>query len=257
MNVQLRIATINLCDESPFDKNIVLQKTTIFLLNLNIDILFLQEISNYDIHFFSNELNMKLLNINDVDETCVLINPNKITIVDNYHISLKDIIIYVSCLHLNDVPSISHNMNNILYESSETTPLTFTMEQLLCLCEERRGKIIRKEIKDINDNIVIIGGDFNEPSHLDLDNIQTPVSYEFLKNGFIDTYHYINKSLSQNNDLFGYTWPTGNMYENEPNQRIDFIYTKNVDKIVNSFVYDNENDDWLSDHKMVITDIEI
>ena len=61
---------------------------------------------------------------------------------------------------------------------------------------------------------------------------------------------------SVSNDI-GYTWPSGKMYENEPKQRIDFIYTKNVKKITKSFVYNNENNEWLSDHKMVITDIEI
>ena len=111
---------------------------------------------------------------------------------------------------------------------------------------------IKEELKNIKQNdIAIIAGDFNEPSHLDLENIKTPVSIEFEKNGFIDTYKYINKDSS------GDTWPVGNFYKKEPKQRLDFIYTKNL-KVVGSNTYDNHNDyEWPSDHKMVISDIEI
>jgi endonuclease/exonuclease/phosphatase family metal-dependent hydrolase len=53
----------------------------------------------------------------------------------------------------------------------------------------------------------------------------------------------------------GYTWPAGKFYQKEPVQRVDIIYTKNL-KIVASAVYD-EGVKWLSDHRMVVTDIVI
>ena len=92
----------------------------------------------------------------------------------------------------------------------------------------------------------IIAGDFNEPSHLDI-NINVPISNEFEKNGFIDSYRFINDSL-------GNTWPSGNFYQNEPDQRVDFIYVKNF-KVISSSTYETNN--WLSDHKMIITDLKL
>ena len=42
------------------------------------------------------------------------------------------------------------------------------------------------------------------------------------------------------------------MYKKEPNMRVDMIYTKNI-KIIDSKTYDSKK--WISDHKMVITDL--
>jgi endonuclease/exonuclease/phosphatase family metal-dependent hydrolase len=122
----------------------------------------------------------------------------------------------------------------------------------LKLCSKRRLPKIKDILKKIeNKDRTIIAGDFNEPSHLDLKNIKTPVSIELEKNGFVDTYRFMNKGS------VGYTWPSGKFYKNEPSQRIDFIYTKNI-KITSSTIYDNDNSyKWESDHKMLITDIVI
>jgi hypothetical protein len=51
----------------------------------------------------------------------------------------------------------------------------------------------------------IIAGDFNEPSHLDRDynKLKLPVSSEFEKAEFVDTFHFKNR------DALGYTWPAG------------------------------------------------
>jgi len=69
------------------------------------------------------------------------------------------------------------------------------------------------------------------------------------KNGFIDTFWYQNKGQE-----YGYTWPASSLYKKEPGQRIDMIYTKNL-KVINSVVSNSLN--WISDHKMVVTDVEI
>jgi hypothetical protein len=49
------------------------------------------------------------------------------------------------------------------------------------------------------------------------------------------------------------------LYKNDPKQRIDIIYTKNL-KILDSSIYDGDKEDkfkWISDHKLVIADLEI
>ena len=250
----IRIATINLCDENPTKKSTLITEWITVLSKCNIDILFIQEIYKYNIEKIASELGLKLLNINNFEGTCVFINPSKLVIIDNTHIKIKSgrKPIYIGGIHLDDVPSLPHHMNNMLYKSSETIPLSYSMSQLLDLCAKRRLPRIKEELKDIKQNDrAIIAGDFNEPSHLDLENIKTPVSIELEKNGFVDTYRHINKGL------LGHTWPAGKFYKKQPKQRIDFIYTKNL-KVVGSDIYDNDNDStWLSDHKMVISDINL
>jgi endonuclease/exonuclease/phosphatase family metal-dependent hydrolase len=264
---QIRIATINLCDENPIKKSTLVTEWITVLSKCNIDILFIQEIYKYNIEKIASELGLKLLNINNFEGTCVFINPSKLVIIDNTHIKIKSVRkptpstvvsgvpslqIYIGGIHLDDVPSLPHHMNNMLYKSSETIPLSYSMSQILDLCAKRRLPRIKEELKNIKQNDrAIIAGDFNEPSHLDLENIKTPVSIELEKNGFVDTYRHINK------DSLGHTWPAGKFYKKQPKQRIDFIYTKNL-KVVGSDIYDNDNDStWLSDHKMVISDIHL
>ena len=251
MKHPLRIATINLCDENPMSKTTLIKKWIAELLKLRVDILFIQEIFN--IEKFATDLGMKLLNIDHGEGICVLINPSKLVIIDNNHVKLHSDInpIYIGGVHLDDIPSLSHHMINMIYKSSEIIPLSLTRQQLLKLCAKRRLPRLQEELKSIkNADRAIIAGDFNEPSHLDLDNIQTPCSNELAKNGFIDTYRHMHGL-----DKSGYTWPAGQFYKNEPDQRIDFIYTKNVE-IVSSDTY-GEGSKWISDHKMVITDISV
>ena len=253
MKHSLRIATVNLCYENPISKTTLTTEWITVLSELKIDILFIQEIYAYNIEKMASELEMKILNINHFEGIRVLINPLLLVIIDNNHVKLKSgrKPIYIGGIHLDDVPSLPHHMNNMIYKSSEIIPLSYSMQQILDLCATRRLPRIKEELKNIkHTDRAIIAGDFNEPSHLDLDNIKTPVSIELKKNGFIDTYRYIHKG-------FDYTWPVGGFYKKEPEQRIDFIYTKNL-KVESSHVFDNGDDaKWLSDHKMVITRILI
>ena len=98
----------------------------------------------------------------------------------------------------------------------------------------------------------IIAGDFNEPSHLDLE-INVPVSKLFEKHGFSDTFWVANKELA---DEKGHTWPASTLYKQEPGQRIDMIYVKNM-KVIRSFIRGENTAKWMSDHKMVISDVEL
>lgn len=267
MKLNIRVITLNLCNENPDKKTNLINKWITIFKNINADIIFLQEIKGYNIEKMTKKLNMELLDISK-DHTCVLVNPYKLTILDNKHITLKQVIpetnkninlktnkniiykykpIFIGNLHLHDIPSISHHINNVIYKSSEIIPLDYSLDKLLKMCKKNRIPHVIKELKLVKKNeIAIIAGDFNEPSHLDL-HIKVPVSKEFEKKGFIDSYRYINKDK-------GYTWPSKTFYKNEPNQRIDIIYIKGI-KIINSKTY--YTDKWLSDHKMVITDLII
>ena len=251
MKHYLRIITANMCNEYPGKKKTLLNKWIKILCKMKGDIIFLQEIHNYNFIKLVDNMGLKILNINNMEEICVLINPNKLTIIDNNNVKIKSSLktIYIGGIHLDDIPSLTHHMNNMLYNGSEIIPLSYSLQQILQLCSEKRLPRIKEELNKVkNIKRVIIAGDFNEPSHLDLDNINTPISKEFEKHGFIDTYRYINKKEN------GYTWPSGVLYKKEPPERIDMIYTKNL-KVTSSSTYDEIGNKWLSDHKMVITDI--
>ena len=257
MKIKFRVLTLNLCNENPNKKTNLINKWIKIFIHIQADIIFLQEIQGYNIVKMTKKLNMELLYISK-DHTCVLINPSAINIIDNKHITLKQPIpehnkpvvykpklIFIGNLHLNDIPSISHHINKVIYKSSEIVPLKHSLDKLLKMCKNNRMPRVKQELKLVKKNeIAIIAGDFNEPSHLDL-HIKVPVSKEFEKKEFIDSYRYINKDE-------GYTWPSETFYKNEPNQRIDIIYVKGM-KIINSKTY--HTDKWMSDHKMVITDL--
>ena len=258
MGQNLRILTINLCDEFSGKKSSLLNKWLLILSKIKADILFLQECASYDIVSLSNSLGLKILNINDSEDTSILINPNKLTVLDKNLVKLihsRKAAIYLGNLHLDDIPSVPHHMNCVTYKSSKTIPISSTKEQILKLCAERRLPKLKQElVKAKKYARAIIAGDFNEPSHLDLDNVNVPVSKLLEKNGFIDTFWYANPNLDKED---GHTWPAGSLYKNEPGQRIDMIYTKNM-KVINSICYDGPKSvKWISDHKMVITDVEI
>jgi endonuclease/exonuclease/phosphatase family metal-dependent hydrolase len=250
MKHHLRVITMNLCNENPTKKTTLINKWINVFSKMKGDVIFLQEINSYNLEKLVGELGMKLLNINNLENTCVLINPHKLTIIDNTHVKLKSGIkpIFIGGIHLDDIPSLPHHMNNMVYKSSETVPLSYSMDKLLKMCTKRRLPRVKAELATIKNNErAIIAGDFNEPSHLDLDKIKVPVSKEFEKQGFVDAYRYINE------DEPGFTWPAGTFYKKEPVQRVDIIYVKGI-KIVDSETYDT-GDKWISDHKMVIADL--
>ena len=116
MKHPLRIATINLCDENPMSKTALIKKWIDVLLKLKVDILFIQEIFN--IEKFATDLGMKLLMINHIEGICVLINPSKLVIIDNNHVKLHSGIkpIYIGGVHLDDIPSLPHHMNNMVHK---------------------------------------------------------------------------------------------------------------------------------------------
>jgi endonuclease/exonuclease/phosphatase family metal-dependent hydrolase len=252
MTHKLRIIIINLCSECGKNKNKNLSKWIDYFTHFKADVIFLQEIAEYNLEHMANSLNMQILNVNYTEYTCVLINPRKLSVIDNFHVKIvrgrKPI--YIGAIHLDDIPSIPHHLNQIVYKSSKHIPLSYSLDKVLSICKERRLPRLKKELKQSDGcERAIIAGDFNEPSHFDLDGINTPVSKTMAKNGFVDTYRYIHPSEP------GYTWPAGKYYKNEPQQRVDFIYTRGI-KILHSAVFGDDLN-WISDHKIVMTDISV
>jgi len=257
MKHKLRILTLNMCTEYPGNKNLLLDKWIGILLKMEGDVLFLQEMELYNIERMAGELGMKILTINQGDGTSVLINPKKLVMLDNGVVKLvnsRKEPFYIGGLHLDDIPSISHHINNKVYKSSVHIPLHYDLDKILKLSAKRRLPRVKVELaKTKAYSRAIIAGDFNEPSHLDLE-INVPVSQWFEKQGFIDTFWVANKKLEDNEKR--YTWPASSLYKQEPGQRIDMIYVKNM-KVIRSFIHGENNAKWMSDHKMVISDVEL
>ena len=255
---KLKVATVNMCTEFPERKPELLDKWISVLSKIKADIVFLQEIESFNVERLANGLGLKILTINQFEATSVLVNPHKLSIVDNNVVRLnnsKKDPFYIGGLHLDDIPSVTHHLHNVLYKSSRTIPLGSNMRTIMKLCAENRVPRARAELTRAKKySRAIIAGDFNEPSHLDLDDVNVPVSKLFEKHGYKDTYWFVNKTTSLEE---GFTWPASLMYKNEPKQRIDMIYSKNM-KIARSMVYDGKNSEkWISDHKLVITELEM
>ena len=78
MGQNVRIITINMCDEFSGKKTLLLNKWVLILSKIKADILFLQEVTSYNIESLSNSLGLKILNINDSEDTSILINQNSL-----------------------------------------------------------------------------------------------------------------------------------------------------------------------------------
>ena len=257
MKHKLRIVTANLCNESIGKKTTLINKWITHLMNIKGDIIFLQEVNAYNLEKLATELGLKILNINHSEGTSVLIDPHKFTIIDNNVITFKadKTPCYVGAIHLDDIPSVPHHINHMLYKSSEIIPLKCSLDQILKMSAKRRLPRIKTELEHAKKyKRAIIAGDFNEPSHLDLE-LDLPVSTEFERSGFIDTYRSVHLRKSDQYEP-GYTWPANALYRDEPVQRIDMIYAKGV-TTEKSFLYDGTTGltKWISDHKILITDI--
>ena len=247
-----------MCAEFKGRKEALLNKWIFILSEMKGDIIFLQEMHLFNIERVAEELGLKILTIDQFDGTSVLINTHKLTILENNVVKIKNSRkepIYLGGLHLDDIPSVTHHLHHKIYKSSENIPLHTSFAEILKLSNERRVPRLKQELLRAKPyRRAIIAGDFNEPSHFDLDNVNVPVSKLFEKSGFLDSFWESNKNEKKEN---GHTWPASKMYKDEPGQRIDMIYTKNI-KVLRSRIYDGTHSlTWISDHKMVISDVEV
>lgn len=118
---------------------------------------------------------------------------------------------------------------------------------------------LKPQIAQADDVPLIIGGDFNSPSHLDWVSakkdwhnglvVEWPVSKEMMDAGFTDSFRKVHPSLD-------YSSPS--MSAEELSRRIDFIYYKGKKlKALSSDMFFEYKGIWPSDHPAVITTLSI
>jgi len=167
-------------------------------------------------------------------------------------IKIKEKLIDVFTLWINYLPSTSY-----LYDS-------VSVEKIINDENETRGKEIKEIIEcirnnsDLNTNLpLIVGGDFNSPSHLDWGEnmksshrnlvIEWPVSKSMIDFGFQDSFR-IRSPLPNYN--LGTTWSS--LYPDRLQNRIDYLYFRGGLRCVNCYVKGFEDLEWPSDHAAVI-----
>ena len=239
MKVKLRVATFNLFSES--------SKLSLVKRNY-IDILFLQQLKPGTINQIAYNLNMAVYLENKTKHTGILYNPQKFVICKTRHVlreKYTDKKVFVASIYLDDVPSVAHYLNHNMSNgdiSSESS-----IEDIIFLCRKNRLPSIRKIVREFEASTVdraILGGGFNELSHLDYPDLKLPVSNYLEKHDFIDAFRTCYKHDP------GHTFPCGGYNKNHPNQRIDYIYVKNIDVMKCTTI-----ETPISDHKIVYSEV--
>lgn len=151
--------------------------------------------------------------------------------------------IKVECLlsvHLNDLPAPLHLLYGIPYEGQRE----IAMDDILHECSQSR---LPELFSLMSSPFAIVGGDFNEPSHLDFNDIEWPVSSTLYQMGYVDVMQNFQREI---------TWPRSPFYQRDPDQRIDMIYVRS-DKwdVVYAGRYEFTNR--LSDHYGVVCDLRL
>ncbi|TCP64415.1 exonuclease III [Baia soyae] len=128
---------------------------------------------------------------------------------------------------------------------------------------------------------VFLLGDFNAPSHLDWVEstknthqgyvLDWPVSKKIEQAGMIDSYRAIHPDPAADpgntwSPVYTYDHPWDTSYPKEPQDRIDFIYSKGRAKAINSKVFmmgspkpygQHQNNEWPTDHAAVVSSYTI
>lgn len=188
-------------------------------------ILCLQEADHDIIIKLKNYFYLDLFRYNKTRKTCVLTS-----------FSLPSDFI-IDSIHLNDIPSPLHLLNDIYYEGHSFNDYNLSYDQIRIWAEKSRIPDLQKYVKKhASYTRSIIAGDFNETN-------------EWPTASFMKKHNY--KDLGR--EIDHPTWPVFPFYQGEPPQRIDFIYGRGV-TLIQSFQYYEEKN-WPSDHVAVISDI--
>jgi len=174
-----------------------------------------------------------------------------------FEISINDQIVIIIPIHLVDYPFTFFSLRHIPYQN---TPLTFSNKQeIIDLSYSTKSKVIDAVLEYIKNNPskkIIIAGDFNEPSHLDDPSNEWIISKKFQEQGIIDSYRYINKQVIT--DSLGYNIEgatcCNTLFDDEPLNRVDYIYTKNLDIVSSSVLKEYAH---FSDHLPVLTEVKL
>ncbi len=190
---------------------------------------------------------------------------SKYPIVDTYdlyqpfrfggvRVQMGDQLLDVFSLWIHYLPSIS--------KMYPTEPVSKILEEE----NKTRGKEIKEILASLekisilgNDVPLIIGGDFNSPSHLDWGedmklyhhdySIEWPVSKSMADSGFTDSFREMAPVPKYS---IGNTWSP--RFHESLQQRIDYLYYKGGIQCVNSYVKGYTDSEWPSDHAAIIAE---
>ncbi len=188
---------------------------------------------------------------------------SKYPIVDTYdlyqpfrfggiRVKLGDQLLDVFCLWIHYLPSISklypeESVSTILSEENKTRGKE--MKEVL--------EALGKASIDGNKVPIIIGGDFNSPSHLDWGEdmkpfhndytIEWPVSKAMTNSGFTDSFRQMAPIPTRS---LGYTWSP--RFPESMQQRIDYLYYKGTLNCVDAYVKGYLDSEWPSDHAAIV-----
>ncbi len=194
----------------------------------------------------------------------------KLSRSDHHHGLARSGGIYYCVVHLSDYPYIPSEAVGIDYpedcaeredqacfHSSDATLLeersaTLRHDELLAIARTLTGLPVRARI--------IVGGDFNEPSHLDWSQNavlrgEVPVAVNFPSSkmmerlGFKDAFREVNHP-----NILGYSWPDRTVEYRHRKDRIDFIWVKGIRAVRHCRVISTGG---LSDHAMILAELTV
>lgn len=202
--------------------------------------------------------------------TAILSSSPVVKISEGTHYGLAKIgDVYYCVVHLSDQPYLPFEASGIKYPAECSThseePCFYSSDPILL--QQRSLQKRKKELKELvialtgnpvrEGDKIVVGGDFNEPSHLDWTEeaaekgkipfaIKFPCTLIMEELGFTDAFRKIHPNVLRNP---GYTWPDREVEYQNRKDRIDFIFVKNL-RPKNSRVIPTK----VSDHSIIMAE---
>lgn len=173
-------------------------------------------------------------------------------------------------VHLPDFPYQPYQLSDIAYGNA---PMLASESEAIAAAEAARGRWVDLVIDTVNEltglPLVVVCGDFNEPSHLDWTEaaarlglhpmaVRYPAGRKLADAGFIDAYRHVRPDEIRDP---GFTWTPKAAGEDprEHHDRIDFVYLRGSGLSIRSASVVGESPDnadavvapWPSDHRAV------
>lgn len=163
---------------------------------------------------------------------------------------------YVIAIHLNDFQYQPFQASSMPYKwkEGEVEDYLSDASELIQAAIQSRGHDLNRvlnEVKGLEATIpIVIAGDFNEPSHLDWTEesakkglcplaVQFPASKSLYQAGFYDAFRFLNPNEVEHP---GYTWSMYDPGYEYRHDRIDFIYVRNRDRVVDCAILPTASD---------------
>lgn len=200
--------------------------------------------------------------------TAILSSLPVVKISEGEHYGLAKIgDVYCCVVHLSDQPYLPFEASGIRYPAECSIGSCFYSSDPILL-QQRSLQKRKKELKELvlaltsspvrEGDKIVVGGDFNEPSHLDWTDevadegripfpIRFPCTVIMEELGFTDAFRKIHPNVLRNS---GYTWPDREVEYESRRDRIDFIFVKHL-RPKDSRVIPTK----VSDHSIILTDL--